>query len=154
MIETKDIKKMVSHILKRDQGIADTQIMHPSREWLTGLGIATVIVALGSWFCFYIYLSHQSEMQAEVVVTEQAVPYQAAVVKSALELFAAKEKKFKAILGNDVPVILPVLDQSSTTASSSDETDIATTTEEVPEMIIDPPPPKEDEIIEPAMLAP
>ena len=99
MIETKDIKKMVSHIIRRDKGIADTNIMHPAREWFTGLVITTIIVAAGTWFSFYVYVSNQNEMNKETVVIESAVPYNAAAVSGALELFATKQQNFNKILG-------------------------------------------------------
>jgi hypothetical protein len=142
MIETKDITKMVAHILRRDKGIADTHIMHPTREWFTGLGIATLIVVLGTWFCFYLYSFHSLEMQKEVVVVEQAVPYQAATVKSALELFSEKRNKFNEILGGEsVPAVLPVAELSTTTETET----AATSTEDIPELIIDPAPVFDDE---------
>jgi hypothetical protein len=135
MIETKDIKKMVAHIIRRDKGIADTTIMHPAREWYLGLGLASLIVCFGSWFCWYLFSSHKLEMQKEIVVIEQAVPYQAATVKSALELFAIKQKKYDEILGTkDIAA-------SSEAPSIATSTDSAVVSEEVsatPEVIIDP----------------
>lgn len=99
MIEAKDITKMVHHILRRDQGIADTHIMHPTRDWFIGLGVTGFMVVVGSWFCFYLYLYHTGEMQKEAVIIEQAIPYQAGIVKSALEIYSLKEKKYTEILG-------------------------------------------------------
>ncbi|MBY0538193.1 hypothetical protein K2P47_02210 [Patescibacteria group bacterium] len=140
MIESKDIKKMVQHILRRDKGIADTQIMHPTREWFTGLAITLGMVVLGSWFCYYLYSFHHNEMKKEVVIIEQAVPYQAATVKSALEVFATKQEKYNEILGggmNDIPV-------SVATTTTPVEVS-ATSTEEIPELIVDPAPIFEDD---------
>ncbi len=152
MIETKDITNMVRHILKRDKGIADTQMMHPTREWFTGLGITCVVVALGSWLCFYLFTFYTNEMQKEVIVTEQAVPYQAANIKNALELYAIKQQKYNEIIGKSDMFETAVLPLATSTIPSP----LATTTEniDVPELIIDPPPTLEDEDVAPATLAP
>jgi hypothetical protein len=140
MIETKDITKMVQHIIRRDKGIADTQIMHPTREWFTGLGIAFLMVVLGSWFCYYLYTFYVNEIKKEVVIVEQAVPYQAATVTSALELFSARQKKYNEIIGGGVSIAeMPVVPATTTPISVT-----ATTTEDVPELIIDPAPVFED----------
>jgi hypothetical protein len=151
MIESKDIKNMVQHILRREKGIADTHIMHPAREWFIGLSIAFVMVALGSWFCFYLYMFHSNEMKKEVEIIEQAVPYQATVVKSALEVFAEKKQKYNAIIGGEETTNL-VTDVATTTPSSAEET--ATTTEDIPELIVDPAPTFTDEEVQNAVLAP
>lgn len=124
MIEAKDIKKMVAHIVRRNNGITDTAIMHPSREWFIGLSLATCIVALGSWFCWYLYSVQTLKMQSEVIVSESAVPYQAATVKSALELFDTKQEKFMKIIGSESSVVATEIeeDASSTPGMLPNET--------------------------------
>lgn len=150
MIESKDIKKMVQHILRRDKGIADTHLMHPAREWFTGMAITLTLVALGSWFCFYLYSFHTDEMNKEVVIIEQAVPYNAAAVKNALEVFALKQKKYNEIVGG-VGTTIPT---STIFGTTTPVEVIATTTKEIPELIIDPPPVFEDEEVGEIFLAP
>ena len=99
MIETRDITKMVAHIVRRDKGIADPQLMHPTREWFWGLTIATVLVLLGSWFCVYIYNAYTQIMHTEISVSELAVPYQAATIAEAITVYENKKLKFSEILG-------------------------------------------------------
>jgi hypothetical protein len=148
MIESKDIKNMVQHILRRDKGIADTNMMHPSREWFTGLAITCIIVLLGSWLCLYLYTFYTNELKKEVVIIEQAVPYQAATVKSALEVFAAKEQTYNNILGGrDVGTVQPM-------ATTTPQEVIASSSEPIPELIRDPAPVVEDVDMPPATLAP
>lgn len=151
MIEKKDIKKMVAHIIKRDKGIADTNIMHPSREWFTGLSLAILIVIFGSWFCWYLYSAQTLKMQAEVTVVESVVPYQAVVVQNALDLFAAKQKRFAAIVGGGSTPETLVGEESATSTPEiiATEPEVA-----VPELIIDPPPLFSDEEASSAGLAP
>ena len=149
MIETKDITKMVRHILRRDKGIADTHIMHPNREWFAGLSVTTGIIVLGSWFCFYLFTVQVAKMSQEVTIVESVVPYQAATVKRALELFAIKQKTFEGIVGSNESIIEA---QSSTSGTS---TVLSTTTVSVvPDLVIDPPPVFTDEDVSGATLAP
>ncbi len=142
MIETKDITKMVRHILRRDKGIADTHIMHPNREWFAGLSVTTGIIVLGSWFCFYLFTVQVAKMSQEVTIVESVVPYQAATVKRALELFAVKQNKYDEIVSSrDTTVI-------SETPLVSTSTDISVVPEEVrdnTEVIVDPAPIFEDD---------
>lgn len=136
MIETKDIKKMIAHIIRRDKGIADTNIMHPSREWFTGLTLAVMIVIMGSWFCWYLYNAQTLKMQAEVTVVETAVPYQAVVVQNALELFAAKQKRFAEIIGSDTRVIEVEVEDVATSSPTTVPKEVIINE---PEVSIDPP---------------
>ena len=99
MIETKDITKMVAHIIRRDKGIADSQIMHPTREWFIGLGVAVLIVLLGSWFCWYIYSEYSRTIDSALSVTEPVIPYQAATIAEAIKIYETKQLKFSEILG-------------------------------------------------------
>lgn len=98
MIETKDIQKMVNHIVRRDKGVSDPQIMHPTREWFTGLGIAVLVVGLGSWFCIYTYFSFEEKLSQQIIVQEPAIPYRSAVVEEAVSLFASKKEVYDKIL--------------------------------------------------------
>ena len=151
MIETKDIKKMVAHIVRRDKGIVDTNIMHPTREWFIGLGITIVIVAVGTWFSFYIYTSNQNEMSKEVVIVQSAVPYNATVVSKALETFTAKQKKYNEILGGNNTAELPKVETSATTTIPVITNESET---EVPQLIVDPAPVIDDEEVVVPTLAP
>ena len=99
MIETKDITKMVAHVIRRDKGIADPQLMHPTREWFTGLAIATLIVLFGSWFCFYTYTLYTKTINTELPVSESSVPYQAATIAEAVRIYEAKQLNFLEITG-------------------------------------------------------
>ncbi len=99
MIETKDITKMVSHIIRRDKGIADPQLMHPTREWSVGLGITMLIVLFGSWFCWYTYNEYSKTINIPLSVSESVVPYQAATIADAIKIFETKQLKFSEILG-------------------------------------------------------
>ena len=127
MIETKDIKKMVAHIMRRDKGIADPQLMHPTREWFIGLGMATLIVLLGSWFCWYIYSSYVQTIVSELSVSEPVVPYQAASIAEAIKIYESKQIKFSEILGK-TPDVEAIVVSTSTELLTEPENTPATTT--------------------------
>ncbi|MES2749554.1 MAG: hypothetical protein V4606_04130 [Patescibacteria group bacterium] len=134
MIESRDISKMVTHIIRRDKGIADPQIMHPSREWFRGLGIATLIVVLGSWFCLHIYTQHLETVSTPLSVSEPVVPYQAATIAEAISIFEAKQAKFSEILGTRVAPV-----QTVTASTTSEiESEVETATLPVPAVVSDP----------------
>ena len=129
MIETKDIIKMVAHIVRHDNGVPDTRIMHPLREWLIGLVGVTVGVACGSVFAGATYHAYSLSTRNEIEVIETAVPYKAALVDQALETYLAKQAVYeKLIVANIVPIIAT---QNSTSTNVVIETEVATSSPEV-----------------------
>ena len=133
MIETKDITKMVKHIVRRDKGLVDPQIMHPVREWTTGLGVVLVGVLLGSWFCFYLYNFYSTQLNIAIVVEEVQVPYQDTLVKKALLLYREEKKTYENILsGSNKEAIVTqssIMSSSTTATSDSKMFDTATATQ-------------------------
>ncbi len=113
MIETKDITKMVAHIIRRDKGIADPQLMHPTREWFIGLGITTLIVLFGSWFCWYIYSVYSQTISSELSVNEPVVPYQAASIAEAIKIYEGKQLKYSEILGKTLDAEAVIISTST-----------------------------------------
>lgn len=149
MIETKDITKMVAHIIRRDRGMADPLIMHPTREWFVGLGITTLIVLLGSWFCWYIYTEYSQTINTAVSVTEPVVPYQAATIAEAITIYENKQIKYSEILGGEV--ITPVVTEMAT---STNREELSTSTVDAPVVSTDPAPVLNEGGLPSAFLAP
>lgn len=109
MIETKDITKMVAHIVRRDNGIADTSIMHPMREWMLGLAVVFLLVAGGVGFNVLMYQNYHDALTTPVAVTETIVPYKAAPVARAINYYEAERVIYESILGihvSNVPVVV------------------------------------------------
>ena len=128
MIETKDITKMVGHIIRRDKGIADPQLMHPPREWLTGLGITTLIVLFGSWFCWHMYTQYSQIINTPLTVSESGVPYQATTIAEAIKIFETKQLKFSEILGVTSETHAIEVSKSTELISETDDAPVATST--------------------------
>lgn len=140
MIETRDITKMAKHILRRDKGLSDPQIMHPMREWTTGLFIAVLIVFSGSLFSIYLYQSFNEKLQQEILTPEAHVPYGAETVKNALKIYNEEATSYSNILGQTIVQTVDVPAENTATSSlpAEDSTIPATSTESsVPEVKVD-----------------
>jgi len=136
MIETKDIVKMVKKIVRHDKGIPDTRIMHPMREWITGLVGVAIGVLVGSLFAFSVYQSYSASTTEVIVVTETVVPYKAALVEQALASYLEKRNVFEGIIG--VSKLSPAEDVvMGTSTPPVVETKLATTSLEVSPVIED-----------------
>jgi hypothetical protein len=122
MIETKDILIMVRHIVRRDRGVRDPQIMHPTREWFFGLLISIFVVAIGTWFCWYVYVSYTDKLVKVTESVEASVPYQAATVSEAISIFNARKQKFNEIL-----------DQAKSSPINTTSVEVETSTESISE---------------------
>jgi hypothetical protein len=127
MIETKDITKMVAHIVRRDAGIPDASIMHPMREWVLGLTVVFFLVLGGVAFNVVMYRSYHDALFAPVEVTETVVPYRAAAVARAITYYEAERKTYESILGTR-----SVIEQAPAATSTSTSTTEATSTDSVP----------------------
>ncbi len=123
MIETKDITKMVAHIVRRDNGIPDANIMHPMREWVLGLVVVLLLVIGGMIFNIMMYTSYHDALTAPVAVVETAVPYKSAQVSQAITYYEAERKVYESISGSR-----SVTGQVPGVASTT----IATSTEAIP----------------------
>ncbi len=99
MIETKDISKMVKHIMRRNRGVVDPQIMHPMREWVIGIVITLIGMLGGSILAASLYQYYDAKMDTEVAVAATVVPYDAAVVEAALSQYRIKQAQYEAVVG-------------------------------------------------------
>jgi hypothetical protein len=99
MIETKDITKMVQHVVRRNRGVADPQIMHPMREWVTGIGVTALGVLAGSILAAWLYTYYQAKTDEVIAVTETPIPYNATLVAEALSIYRSKLEAYNAVTG-------------------------------------------------------
>ncbi len=139
MIDTTEITKMVKHIVRRDNGIPDSNIMHPMREWGIGILVTAIAVVGGVIFNIFLYQTYTAALTTVVPVQETAVPYQAANVAAAIEWYTKQAKTYQQIIGTRTP---PVSLATSTSATSTREVEIisATTTKKIDEILSVPTP--------------
>lgn len=119
MINKQDIRKIVQHIQKRQQGIPDRKLMHPRREWLRILSCLAIVTIAGLGYAYFTYekVTSISEEIEDPVVT---VPrYRVEQVQAANELFGARRQQLDALLAR------PILESAEESLQSNDgETDV------------------------------
>jgi hypothetical protein len=117
MIEKSDITKMVQHVLRRSRGVSDPQIMHPMREWVTGIGITVAGVVCGAVLAGSLYVYYDDRSDELVEAPETLIQYKAAVVAEALETYRMKQARY------DELVQAPANQVATSTNDTEDETD-------------------------------
>ena len=126
MMNKRAFTDIAKRIMQSNRGLQSPQIMHPEREWLTGVVIAVVIFVASAAWSAVMYMRYQyTEISTEVESAADVVVYREALVGAALEEFAARKIRHEALLAGGVMVI----ENISSQASSS--TPVATTTESV-----------------------
>ncbi len=136
MIETKDITKMVQHVVRRKRGIADPQIMHPMREWVIGIGVAAAVVTAGSVLAATLYNYYDEKRDTIITVSETLVPYNAALIESALTQYRQKQQQYNLIVGTSISSV-PTTESTKETATSTETTESGVVKDEIriPEII-------------------
>lgn len=154
MIDTNDIKKMVSQILRRQRGIPTREAIDPGREWLLGVCATVLLVSLGGGISYGLYLNTIS-LEVDVDrVPAVVIPYNAAFVDQTVIDFRARAAVYRSFQGTaDVPTV-PVVATSTEAietaipgaATSTDITDeVEPVTVPTPSESLPPPPRDEEE---------
>lgn len=98
MIENKLVKKMAASLIKKQKNVfVDRRIMHPEREWFTGLLLSAAVLVGGVSFMVFQYFqfSHVSTESAEVA--EEGVVYRSGLVKDALDDFRVRKNTYEEL---------------------------------------------------------
>jgi hypothetical protein len=139
MIESKDIRKMVDHVIRRQQGVADRESMDPAREWLLGIVVTGVFVCVGGVVSYVLY-DRTVTLEVATEASAPSIPYNAARVQAAIDWYEARAVRYGALRGDAPAAPVTTLDVPPTVVP--DETpapdplppgDAATTTEPVVE---------------------
>jgi hypothetical protein len=137
-MQNKDIfKELIKKLERQKKGLADPRIMHPKREWATGI-IVMIVLFLGSavWSA-QMYLKNRNVTMAEVPA-DGVVVYREAVVTDVLAKFAEINQRYQAIT-NTVPVPDNAVELATSTPSAEEDSDVdvseANTTQAVTEEI-------------------
>ncbi len=134
MIESKDIRKMVEHVIRRQRGVADREPMDPAREWVTGILVTLLFVCVGGVVSYRYYsstIAWEASMDAVVAPT---VPYNALQVEEVLSWYETREEKYQGLRG-----VIPAETPTSISLPAGDEAPLeATSTPElVPEVEVE-----------------
>ena len=120
MITKNDITRIAKHILKRQRGLRDHQIIHPVREWFIGLVCSLLILVGGAvWSAFtYFEVSGRTvETTSTDVVTANV--YRGDIVNAALAKFRERTDNFNQLLENRVEITPRELGESMPQAESA-----------------------------------
>ncbi len=100
MIEKKLIKNIVDHIFhphKKD--FIDNNMMHPEREWFTGLLIGIILLGVGGWWSVHSYLQYSSVSLENIeTITPESFVYRGSMIEVALNNFSERKKVYDSLL--------------------------------------------------------
>ncbi len=99
MISKRDITKIAKRVLKRQSGLRDHQIIHPTREWFTGLLAGAILLAGGATWSVWTYenVSDKGVEDAEAQEAEQII-YRDDMVNTALETLRERQEIYQGII--------------------------------------------------------
>lgn len=117
-----NITKIAKHILKRQRGLRDHQIIHPAREWFIGLCTSLLILVGGAVWSTFTYLE-VSERTVESASTEAVAGnvYRGDIVAAALEKFRERTDNFDQLLENRVQIVPVVVEPPINEPQTSEE---------------------------------
>lgn len=73
------------------------ELMHPGREWVTGLSIAVLLFVTGSAYLGYDFLDQYHGIDTEVVADSTVVRYRKQDAAHFLELYRTKKETFEQL---------------------------------------------------------
>ena len=98
MIENPFVKKIVQGVLRnRKQSLLDRSIMHPSREWFSGLVAGFVVLGLGVAWGVSTYVQFSNISVSSENSEEENVIYRESLVETALTDFAERKKEYELL---------------------------------------------------------
>lgn len=127
LLNKEDVKKLARKVWKHHQGMKSVSIMHPTRDWLVGVGIAVMIIILSGAWSVSRYIDNKTIATTllETDVEAGAVLYRESLVAQALNIFAERQRTVEALLaGRPVPATTEPSEQGTVEEDSvSDSAD-------------------------------
>jgi hypothetical protein len=96
-MESTDLKRLITSVLKKQRGTMDREMMDPAREWLFGVLIALVLVLVGG---LYSYLFYQRVINSDIVVSSDdasSTIYNSQKITEAISKYQQKRDFFDSI---------------------------------------------------------
>jgi len=95
MMNKEEFTKIAKGIIKSSKGLQSPKIIHPNREWFTGLLITLLIFAASGVWSAQMYLQYRDTSVTEnVEASDEGVVYREAMVNSALEDLAERQNNY------------------------------------------------------------
>ncbi len=132
MINKTQITDFLKKITHKESAVTERAAAYPTREWVIGLGVVSVLVVVAGIIAGMWYQLAATSNQDTMVVDSVPVPYVAATVDQALLLWQEKRQRYTGQGGTvaETPVVpeLPPADDvatSSPATSTSEQTPAA-----------------------------
>lgn len=133
MIEKSLIKKMASYILRsRNKAFFDRSIMHPKRDWLTGIIVALVVAGVGIFWSARAYNQYSHIEITTTNLEEEEVIYRESLIETALADFAARKNAYEEL---KTQLLNKYQKQEAAVPVIETEISTSTPTEEIPVLI-------------------
>lgn len=150
MINKSAFTKITKKVMRSQKGMRDPKLVHPQREWTTGVFIALVVLIGAAAWSGTTYVKYQNiELSMGQGSESEVVVYRESLVNASLAVFAERQQRLDQLMGNlgsipaeEVVVETPV--STSTDESTLPSLDTASSTteevesEEVPENVTTP----------------
>jgi hypothetical protein len=135
MINKQSFAQAAKRIRRTGRGFHDPQLMHPNREWGTGLSVAALIFVVSAVWSAETYLRYRSaSINVVEPVTENVQIYRAALIDAALENFSerqvANESFMKRVVVEDIIVEIGEEEELVLEEGGAENGEQATTTAE------------------------
>jgi len=105
MMNKKEITKFAKAIIHSQKGLKNQQLMHPKREWLTGVVVAlSIFIASITWSSLEYYKYQTIEQQTVSQSAAAAAVYRESLVTEALSAYEAKAERLNTLLQGNASV--------------------------------------------------
>lgn len=117
MIDKASVLKMTKDVFRKGQGFSDRRIMHPHREWVTGLLLFIVVVITGAIFSAQVYLRYSDVNAFKSVAPTEVITYNEIAVENALQEYRNRARLHEALTSR--AVVFDVVPNEAATTSST-----------------------------------
>lgn len=133
MIQFSDITDRLRQIARGGTSRFDRRLMHPAREWYSGLSVALLLLLAGGWYSTNTYITYRDLNPEATDSAPPAVVYRESQVERALILIEERSRTFAAITSAAATSSIPS-QTDATAAETTPVTEAATATASTPEM--------------------
>lgn len=129
MINKTKLQDLTAHLLKKDRGRFTKRELHPTRDWLLGLGIFFALVCIGGLQSAHQFLSYKNVSIAGGTFSEPVTVYNKAAAEKAVTVFTERKRMFGELQkdATAVPVVPTAAAGVATTTVESTSTPQETT---------------------------
>lgn len=120
------IKKIVQSVFRGGKSYGEHIMMHPVREWYTGVLVASILIIGGAIYATATFMRHQNVSLYEAQVTASSTVYREATVKAALAEVSRKQTQYAVLeqrLRDNNPGIVRTVGQTATATTTQGVSD-------------------------------